>query len=157
MRFEEQIRVPVGVPAVWDFLWQIDRVAACLPGCQSVREIAPGQAYQARFEDAIGPYRASFDLDVTVQEKRPPELIRLTASGQDKRLGTSQQVTMAVSLRPDGPAASVLDVTADVVILGKVATLGQFAIKRKARDVVQRFTRNLAAALESPSGEATNA
>jgi carbon monoxide dehydrogenase subunit G len=64
---------------------------------------------------------------------------------------------MQVNLRPDGEAASVLDVNADVVILGKIATLGQFAIKRKAKDIVQRFTRNLATALQASSGTGTNA
>ena len=149
MRFEEQIRVPVGVPQAWDFLWQIKRVAACLPGCREVEEIEPGKAYKAQFADAIGPYKASFDLDITVEETRPQEMIQLTASGQDKKLGASQQVTMTVRLRPAGEAATILDVTADVVILGKIATLGQFAIKRKAKDTVQKFARNIAAELQS--------
>jgi carbon monoxide dehydrogenase subunit G len=150
MRFEEQVQVPVPVPQAWDFLWQIKRVAACLPGCRGVTEIEAGQRYAAKFEDAIGPYKASFDLDIAVEETRPQEMIRLTASGQDKRLGASQQVTMTVHLRPAG-AATVLDVTADVVILGKIATLGQFAIKRKAKDTVQKFARNIAAELQ-PQG-----
>jgi carbon monoxide dehydrogenase subunit G len=60
-------------------------------------------------------------------------------------------MAMAVVLRPAGPRETVLDVTADVQILGKIATLGQFAIKRKAKDVVQRFARNLAAELQSAS------
>ena len=147
MRFEEQIRVPVGVPEAWDFLWQIERVAACLPGCKQVEEVEAGKTYRAQFADAIGPYKASFDLDIVVQEARPQELIQLMASGQDKKLGASQQVTMTVRLRPAGEAATILDVTADVVILGKIATLGQFAIKRKAKDTVQKFARNLEAEL----------
>src|SRR5436853_2294958 len=87
VRFEEQVQVPVSVAAAWDFLWQTQRVAACLPGCTAVEEITPHERYRARFTDAIGPYKAQFDLDVTVQEARPRELIRLQASGQDKRLG----------------------------------------------------------------------
>jgi carbon monoxide dehydrogenase subunit G len=148
MRFEEQVRVPVSVAEAWDFLWQTQRVAACLPGCTGVVEVEPGQRYSAQFVDAIGPYKASFDLDVVVQEARPRERIRLQASGQDKRLGASQQVTLDVALRGVAPQATVLDVTADVQILGKIAALGQFAIKRKAKDVVQQFTRNVAAELQ---------
>ncbi len=153
MRFEEQLTVPVAPAAAWDFLWQTRRVAACLPGCTAVEEIEPGRRYKARFADAIGPYKAQFDLDVTVQETRPPERIRLQASGQDKRLGASQQVTLEVALRELAPQLTALDVTADVQILGKIAALGQFAIKRKARDVVQQFARNVAAELqaEAPS------
>ena len=148
MRFEEQLKVPVSQTEAWDFLWQTRRVAACLPGCTAVEEIEPGRRYKAQFADSIGPYKAQFDLDVTVQEARPQECIRLQASGQDKRLGASQQVGLEVALRGEAPRVTVLDVTADVQILGKIAALGQFAIKRKARDVVQQFARNVAAELE---------
>jgi uncharacterized protein len=150
MRFEELVKVPVSVPEAWDFLWQVKRVAACLPGCRDVVEIEPGKTYKAQFQDSIGPYKANFDLDIVVQETRPQELISLTASGQDKRLGASQQVTMTVRLRPAGEQATILDVAADVVILGKIATLGQFAIKRKAKDTVEKFTRNISAELQRP-------
>jgi carbon monoxide dehydrogenase subunit G len=149
VRFEEQVQVPVSVAEAWDFLWQTQRVAACLPGCTDVQEIIPHERYRAQIVDSIGPYKAHFDLDVTVQEARPPELIRLQASGQDKRLGASQQVTMEVALRGVAPAMTVLDVTADVQVLGKIAALGQFAIKRKGKGVVQQFARNVAAELQS--------
>ncbi|HEY7063540.1 MAG TPA: SRPBCC domain-containing protein [Chloroflexota bacterium] len=148
MRFEEQVKVPVSLAEAWAFLWQTQRVAACLPGCQAVEEVEPGKAYRAQFADAIGPYKASFDMDVAVQEARPPELIVLQASGQDKRLGASQQTTLRVALRGVAPQVTVLDVTADVQVLGKIAALGQFAIKRKAKDVVERFARNVAQELE---------
>ena len=148
MRFEELVTVPVGVPEAWDFLWQVKRVAACLPGCRDVEEIEPGKTYKAQLQDSIGPYKVSFALDIVVQETRPQELISLTASGQDKRLGASQQVTMTVRLRPAGEQATILDVAADVVILGKLATLGQFAIKRKAKETVQKFARNISTELQ---------
>jgi carbon monoxide dehydrogenase subunit G len=71
VRFEEQVTVPVALAAAWDFLWQTQRVAACLPGCTGVAEVEAGHRYKARFADAIGPYKASFDLDVVVQEATP--------------------------------------------------------------------------------------
>ena len=80
-----------------------------------------------------------------MQESQPPDRIRLQASGQDKRLGATQQLTLEVALRGVAPRVTVLDVTADVQILGKIAALGQFAIKRKAKDVVQQFAHNVAA------------
>jgi carbon monoxide dehydrogenase subunit G len=154
VRFEEQVKVPVSLAAAWDFLWQTERVAACLPGCTAVEEVEAGKRYKAQFADAIGPYKASFDLDIVVLEATPQERIRLQASGQDKRLGASQQVTLDVALRGVAPAVTVLDVTADVQILGKIAALGQFAIKRKAKDVVQQFARNVAAELEAETSRA---
>ena len=148
MRFEEHVDVPVSVAEAWDFLWQAERLAACLPGCTHVEEVEAGKTYRAAFQDAIGPYKVHFDLDIAVQEARPQHLVRLLATGQDKRLGTSQRVEMDVALRPVSHHQTALEVTADVQILGKVATLGQFAIKRKAKDVVQRFAQNIQAELQ---------
>jgi carbon monoxide dehydrogenase subunit G len=148
MRFEEQLRVPVSVPEAWDFLWQTERLAACLPGCRRVEVLEPGKTYRGLFEDAIGPYKVSFTLDIRVVAVQPQERVRVEASGQDRRLGITQQVALDVALRPADAETTVLDVTADVQVLGKIATLGQFVIQRKAKDIVQQFTRNIAAALE---------
>ena len=157
MRLEEQVQIPLSVAEAWDFLWQTQRLAACLPGCIAVEEVAPGQRYRAQFADAIGPYKAHFHLDVAVQEARPQELIRVLASGQDKRLGASQQVVMTLALRPLGARETLLDVTADVHVLGKIATLGQFAIKRKAKEVLQRFAQNIAAELQPQATRGSDA
>ena len=143
--------MPVSVDEAWAFLWQTERLAACLPGCTEAVEVSPGERYVARFEDRIGPYRAQFDLDIQVQEVGRASSSGSFATGQDKHLGASQRLTMDVSLQPVTAQETALDITADVEILGKVATLGQFAVKRKARDVVQQFARNIRAALR-PSG-----
>jgi carbon monoxide dehydrogenase subunit G len=55
VHFEEQLRVPVSVADAWDFLWQTERVAACLPGCTGVEVVEAGKTYRAQFEDRIGP------------------------------------------------------------------------------------------------------
>ena len=157
MRFEEQVQVPLSARQAWEFLWQPGRLAGCLPGCTQVEEIEAGRAYKARFEDAIGPYRVHFDLDVVVQESQPHELVRLLATGQDRRLGVSQRVVMAVALHERDEQNTVLDIAADIQILGKVATLGQFAIKRKARDIVQRFARNIQTELQPQATGGSNA
>ncbi len=147
MRFEERLRVPVAPTAAWDFLWDVPRVAACLPGCVGVDEVERQKSYRARFEDRIGPYKTSFELNVVVEDVQLGERIRLSATGQDRRLAISQKVILDVALHGTGPSETVLDVQADIEILGKAATLGQFAIKRKAQDVVGRFNKNIEAAL----------
>jgi carbon monoxide dehydrogenase subunit G len=55
---------------------------------------------------------------------------------------------MTMRLRPAGEHATILDVAADVQVQGKIATLGHFAIKRKAKDTVEKFARNISAELQ---------
>jgi carbon monoxide dehydrogenase subunit G len=147
MHFEEQLRVDVPLAAAWDFLWQTERLAACLPGCTGVEVLEPGTSYRVQFEDHIGPYRVHFDLQAEVQESLPEERIRLFCSGEDRRLGAAQQVTLIVNLRALEASTTQIDVSADVEVLGRLAALGQFAIKRKAKDVVRQFAANIQAAL----------
>ena len=64
MRFEERLQLPVPVADAWDFIWQPQRLATCLPGCVDVQELEAQRRYRARFEDHVGPYKVSFALDV---------------------------------------------------------------------------------------------
>jgi carbon monoxide dehydrogenase subunit G len=147
MHFQEQVRVEVPRAVAWDFLWQTERLAACLPGCTGVEVVQPDLAYRVQFEDHIGPYRVHFDLQAVVQEALPGERVRLFCSGEDRRLGAAQRVTLDVTLRALEPSATQIDVSAEVEVLGRLAALGQFAIKRKAKDVVRQFAANIQAAL----------
>jgi carbon monoxide dehydrogenase subunit G len=146
VHFSEQIEVPVAAGDVWSFVWQVERMAACLPGCVGVAEVEADRRYMARIEDHVGPYGVGFDLDVVIEEVDPPNRIRLSATGSDKRLG-AQRIAMIVEIHQLGPMQTRLDVEADLEVLGKVAALGQFVIKRKARDVVKQFAQNLETAL----------
>lgn len=154
MHFSERIEVPVAASEVWSFVWQVDRTAACLPGCVGVSELEPDRRYTARIEDHIGPYKVAFDMDVVIEEVEPPARIRFSAKGVDKRLGASQRASVTVELHKAGPAQTAIDIDADVEVLGKIATLGQFAIKRKAGEIVKQFARNLDAALR-PTAQVT--
>ncbi|MBM2812588.1 MAG: hypothetical protein HW416_3347 [Chloroflexi bacterium] len=148
MHFTEQLNVPVSVPEAWDFIWQVKRVAACLPGCVGVDEVVPQKSYLAHFQDHVGPYKVAFDLDVEIKDVQLEKSITLHASGKDPKMGISQRVDLAVSLREAGPQNTILDVEADVEVLGKVATLGQFVVKRKAAEIVKQFTQNIGAELK---------
>jgi len=143
MRVEEKVTVPLALQDAWDFVWQVDKLAACVPGCTGVQTIEPGKLYRGQVADRVGPYRVEMDLEVAVQESTPPELIRVLVSGQDRKLGTTQRMDLAVRLRELGPSETRLDITADVEILGKIAALGQFVVKRKVTDVVRKFGENV--------------
>ena len=143
MRIEERIEVPVSGEDAWRFLWQTQRLAACLPGCVAVREVYPSRRYQATFEDHIGPYAVRFEMAVTVEKAEPPSYLRLHVFGEDRRLGASQNADLDVTVQPLAPGRTAIAVVAEVQIIGKVATLGQSVIKRKAKQVLSEFAKNV--------------
>lgn len=156
MHFEEHVVAPVSQSAAWDFLWQTQRLAACIPGCRSVDELEPGKRYRALFEDSVGPYQVHFDIDVTVETSEPQTSVHLKAFGEDRRIGASQTVDLRVALEPLSASQTRLTIVAEVQLLGKIATLGQFLIKRKVQQVVAAFAVNLRTEVERsarPVGE----
>jgi carbon monoxide dehydrogenase subunit G len=155
LHFSEKLEVPAPLPEAWDFIWDAPRLAACLPGCVGVEEVEAGKAYTARFEDHVGPYKVHFDLDIEVKETVPMERVRIFASGRDAKVGVTQRVDLTVNLQEAGAAGTALAVEADVEVLGKVATLGQFVVKRKAQEVIKQFTRNIEAELRPAKAGAT--
>jgi carbon monoxide dehydrogenase subunit G len=147
VHFSEKIEVPASLADAWAFIWDAPRLAACLPGCVGVDEVEAGKLYKARFEDHVGPYKLHFDMDIDVKESVPAEHVRIFASGRDAKMGVTQRVDLTVNLSEAGDDGTALAVEADVEVLGKVATLGQFVVKRKAQEVVKQFTRNIEAEL----------
>jgi carbon monoxide dehydrogenase subunit G len=59
MRFAKQVMVAAPQQAVWNFLWNVSRLAACVPGCDSMAELEPYRRYQATVRDKVGPLRSA--------------------------------------------------------------------------------------------------
>jgi uncharacterized protein len=149
MHFEHQITAAAPIDKVWDFLWQVERVGACLPGCQKVETVEPFNRYMATIEERIGPFRARLDWDINVEERDPQRAIRLSANGRDAKLGATARAALAIRLEAANGGRTTVEIDTELTVTGKIATLGQTVIRRKSDDVVKQFTQNLQAQLDS--------
>jgi carbon monoxide dehydrogenase subunit G len=68
MKFEKEISVAVKPDRVWAFLWDVDRVARCLPGCKEAKTIVPHERYEAVVSERMGPFKVQFPLEIEVLE-----------------------------------------------------------------------------------------
>ena len=153
MHFEQRVEVGATPEKVWEFLWDIERLARCLPGCEEVKEVEPHQRYAVTVGERVGPFKVRFEMDVQVVEQQPQKLVRLKAVGADKKMGASNRVELEVKLEELASGGTALDVVADIQVMGRIASLGQVMIKRKAQDVVEKFAKAIAEQLDTvPSG-----
>lgn len=148
MRIEHQIHVPVGLEETWKFVWQIERLVTCLPGCTRVEELEALRRYRVQVEDRVGPYKIGFYLNVSVEDSEPKRFIRVRAVGQDTRLTTSQQVELFIRFHEVDREWTTLEIVADVNVVGRIAALGQFVVRRKIQETMRRFASNVRAELE---------
>ena len=148
MRFEERIEVKAPAEDVWGLLWDIERLARCLPGCEAINELEPRRKYDAVVVERIGPFQARFGLELSVTKVDPERFVQLEVTGKDRKLAASMRGVMEARLERTGDEGTVLDIIADVQVTGKIAGLGQVVIKRKSRDVIGRFAQAITAELD---------
>ena len=152
MRFEKQIIIPAPRAVVWDFLWNISRLAACIPGCRAAEEVEPYAHYTATVQEKVGPFRVSVPLDIDILEQQRPERLRATARGRDSVVQSHVKVELALALTEVDPQHTVFQVQADVVVLGKLGTLGHSVIVRKGEEIFGQFATALQAEIRKEGG-----
>ncbi len=138
MKFTREISLAVEPGRVWEFLWDVGRVARCLPGSKEIREVIPHQRYEALVDERVGPFTMRFPLEIEVLEADPPRRLKAQASGRDPTLGNSLRVTFELAVRKAGKG-STLTVDAEIEIRGTLAALGQGLVQQKAEGTMTRF------------------
>jgi uncharacterized protein len=156
MQFSHQFEVDAPVDDVWTFLWQADKVGACLPGCKEVRTIRPFHQYEAVVEERVGPFRAHFDWAIDVQDQIPMSRIAIVARGKDTKLAATARAQMTVALEAVNHG-SRLAIDSELQVTGKIASLGQVVLRRKSDEVVTQFAEALRRRLNGVESEASDA
>jgi len=135
VKFEREIEIGNAKERVWQFLWDVDRFIACVPGCREAATVEAGKRYTATMTEKVGPFRVEFPMRIDVLESRELSYIKAQATGNDSKIGSRMKVDLEVRLTGNvDKTALALIVSVD--ILGKLATLGHSIIKRRADQVM---------------------
>ena len=147
MKFEKTVTVKAAREAVWQFLWDVPRVAACIPGCKGAQVVEEGKRYAATVGERVGPFKVEFPLTIEVLESRAPEYLKARAGGRDGKVDGMVKVELDLHLAEAG-GGTEMRLTTDVVVLGKLGTLGHSIVIRKGDEVVGKFAEAIRAQLE---------
>ena len=150
MQFEKEVEILAPREKVWNFIWDVDRFIACVPGCKEAKTIESGKLYSAIMIEKVGPFRVEFPTTIEVLEREELTRIKAQASGADNKIGSRMKLSLDVKLREQGEK-TVLGFVAGVDILGKLAALGHGIIKRKADQVLDEFAQAVKKRLEGDS------
>ena len=147
MQFQKEVEIRAPREKVWQFIWDVDRFIACVPGCKDAKTIEVGKRYTATMTEKVGPFKVEFPTTIEVLEREELTHIKAQASGADNKIGSRMKIDLDVNLRAqDGN--TILGFVAGVDILGKLAALGHGIIKRKADQVLDEFAQAVKKKLE---------
>jgi carbon monoxide dehydrogenase subunit G len=147
MKFQGSLLIARPVEKVWEFLWNVEQLSRCIPGCQSVKTIREREKYELSVKDSVGPISVNFDLVADVRNLEPLKRIEIAMEGKDFKSGGVRQ-TMALALSPKGNETQVAFET-DVNVFGRLGTLGYPFVKKKAETVIKEFGDNIKGAIEA--------
>jgi carbon monoxide dehydrogenase subunit G len=149
MKFHGNLLIARPVEKVWEFLWDIEKLSSCIPGCQEVKTIKEREKYELNIKDSVGPITVQFELLANVKKLDPLKRVELAMEGKDFKAGGVRQ-TMALALSPKGNDTQI-DFETNVNVFGRLGTLGYPFVKKKAEAVIQEFGEKVKSAIEANS------
>lgn len=137
--FERSITTHISPQAAWDTLTDVALVASWVPIVEEFDEIERLSRYSAVLRDQVGPFRLRADLDVRLPEVLPLERVRLTASGEDRQVGSRISVDVTLAIEEHESGSCTIAVIGSYEVTGRIATLGTGTIRRKADKLLEQF------------------
>ncbi len=131
-----EYRIEASRDDVWAGLNDPDVLARCLEGCQSMNKVADDR-FDARVKAKVGPVRATFDAQLTLENIRAPESYTLSANVKGGPAGFARGQAH-VRLAEDGDGTH-LSYTVEASIGGKLAQVGSRLIDGAARKMADDF------------------
>ena len=152
MKVEIVSVVPASREATWTLVMDIPKAATCIPG---LKDITPdGEArYQATLQARVGPMGMNLSGVITVlsQDAESGEA-HFLVEANDRRVGGGVKTNMSMKVTAKSPTETELEIVADTTFMGRLGELGQPLIRRKARNTLEDFSKNLSKLLASRSG-----
>jgi carbon monoxide dehydrogenase subunit G len=142
MKFDGKIDLDVPADQAWDFLIDINKFSACLPGIEEVKQI-DDKTFEGVLAASVGPISGKFTFRSTILESRPPEQMLVRTEGTDSVTKSTVNADMTVDLRKLSEEKTQMDYKADVKIKGRLAILGDMVLRATATLILQEFARRL--------------
>lgn len=138
MRLTETFQLNAPPDRAFTFLSDVPRVASCVSGVEDVEEREDG-SYEASLRIQLGPIKAAFAGEVTLNQQ-PPDRLVADGQGRDRSSGSRAKVAFEAKLLPleDGSRTEV-ETVADVTIRGRLGQFGTGVIRATAVEVIREF------------------
>lgn len=146
MEFSGTQKIAVPIEKVWTFLLDVNNVAGCAPGFQSL-EVLGDEHWKAIVSVGVGPVKAKFTMDVTRPEMHEPDL--MIVKGRGKAPGSAVEMSGTMNLVSEGPEETRMDWSAAVVVSGTLASIGARLMNSTAEKLTGQFFDCLKTKLQS--------
>ena len=140
MEMSGEYRIPAPREKVWAALNDPAVLKECIPGCQSLEKKSDNEL-AAVVVLKMGPIKATFNGEVTLKNLEPPHSYTIAGEGKGGVAGFAKGGA-DVTLKEDGPDATILTYAAKADVGGKIAQLGSRLITSTSKKLAGQFFSN---------------
>ena len=154
MEFSGTQTIDAPIEKVWAYLLDVNKVAACAPGFQSLEELG-NEHWKAIVSVGVGAIKAKFTLDVTREELREPE--HMVMKGRGKAPGSALELSGDMHLTALDVSQTQMDWRAMVNVSGTIASVGARLLQGTSEKLTGQFFNCLKTKLQTPDTASSNA
>ncbi len=142
MELKDEVRIHAPREQVYAALNDAEVLKASIPGCESLEKKSDTEL-TAKVTLKIGPVKARFNGEVTLDPSQAPDRFTLSGKGNGGAAGFAKGGA-EVQLEDDGEGGTILRYDAKAEVGGKLAQLGSRLIQGTAKNLASKFFANFA-------------
>ena len=124
---------------VWEVLLDPKIIAQCMPGCESMREVAPDQ-FETVMKVGVASVKGTYKGKVRITDKNPP--LHYVISGEGQGGPGFMRGDLAIDLE-EQDGKTLLRYRADPQVGGLIAAIGQRMLNGVAKMMVEQFFKKV--------------
>ena len=136
MDIDGEFDIPVNRQQVWEALNDLQVLAQCIPGCESIERESDTEML-AKMTAKIGPVKARFESRIRLSNINPPESYTISGEGKGGPAGFGKGSAEVALAETDGN--TILRYTATLQVGGKLAQIGSRLVGGAARKIANDF------------------
>ncbi len=146
MEIDERFNVPAPIAKVWDFIIDPAKMGACVPGFVSATKI-DDRNYEAVVAIRIGIIKLKMKAMTKFVEFDPPRHLKTSGDGHDWLKAGQFHQDSTIDLKELSPSETEIHYTANVRVVGKLATFGEKMMRLTAGKMGEEVARNIQQAI----------
>lgn len=148
MKYEGKVTLKTEPLHVWDYLLDVDKFSACMPGVEDLKRI-DDTTFDGTMRAKVGPMSGNFDFRAQIVESEPPTQLTARVEGKDSMTKSTMTSDITMTLAALGPGETELTYLSTVDIHGRLAIIGDMVIRATGAQVIKEFFKRLGANIES--------
>ena len=142
MIYEGKVTLDAAPLAVWEFVLDVDKFAACMPGVEDL-VMVDEHTFDGTMKAKVGPISGEFGFRARIMESDTPTELKAHVEGTDSLTKSTMTADITMTLAALEVDRTELAYRAVVEVQGRLAIIGDMVLRATGAQVIAEFFKRL--------------